>query len=53
MYFLQEDEETQRTRRRYDRLLGRYDRVGGLMEKWAFGPWRQQLWTQVHAEHIL
>lgn len=47
------DKATRLTRRRYDRVSAVYDRLESLMEKRAFGGWREQLWHQVEGREIL
>jgi ubiquinone/menaquinone biosynthesis C-methylase UbiE len=44
--------ETTRTRRRYDRLAGLYDRLEAPMERRA-GPWRRELWARAEGRRIL
>ncbi|TAN47231.1 MAG: hypothetical protein EPN21_17975 [Methylococcaceae bacterium] len=44
---------TDTIRRRYDRLAPWFDALEGVLESWAFGPWRRQLWSRVGAGHWL
>ncbi|BBL70888.1 class I SAM-dependent methyltransferase [Methylogaea oryzae] len=46
-------ESTSAIRRRYDRLAPFFDLLEGVLERLAFGAWRQRLWSEAGAGRIL
>ena len=47
-----DEEATERTRARYQRLSPLYDRMEGIAER-RYAPWRTRLWSQVRGPYIL
>jgi len=49
----QENRETVKVRRRYDRVAAIYDLMESPMERGSFSAWRARLWSQVKGPRIL
>jgi phosphatidylethanolamine/phosphatidyl-N-methylethanolamine N-methyltransferase len=47
------EDETTKTRSRYDRIAPLYDLMEASAERGSFGQWREKLWSQVNGERIL
>lgn len=48
-----EDKATTRTKSRYNRIAPVYDLMEVFIERFAFRPWRERLWSQVNGNRIL
>jgi len=45
--------DSERTKRRYDRIAPYFDALEGFLEGLFFSDWRKILWSKVQGEHIL
>lgn len=45
--------DSEKTKRRYDRLAPYFDGLEGFLEGLLFSEWRKKLWSKVKGEHIL
>lgn len=45
--------ETEKTKRRYDRIAPIFDALEGFLEGLFFSQWRKTLWNKVEGQHVL